>query len=448
MIKFSAIAALMLTCFMPVMAQEWYLAVPQRAVFSIATNPLNPKSMIAGNYSRGFLSSVDGGSTWMELSIGDQGGSSQITALVFHPRDTSIILAGGINFTGIDRSTDGGVSWTNVLSDPTGIRFEIASSGSIAFHPKDPNTVYATRTTPPEIYRSFDGGETWELHSTIPNLDASARLRAIAVCPLPDSSNIMLVAGRRAAIHRSTDGGKTWVSTKYNLGTHPFGDASQIRWSPTVRGRVYATSVVGNIGNGGLHYSDDFGVTWQLMKFKDTSINALEVYGTKNGDEIFVGGAEILLGNSTVKGDSIIYRSADGGNTWQDLSNIPWLENELGEVVPKVWGFAVTQTEGPAEVFVATEVGAYRSNAVTSVRELNETRSDIAIKTFGSTVSIASETDEAITVVVYSLEGRELLRHQRHGRGMHSIDVTSLSGGAYLATAFTKTSRASALIVR
>ncbi|MBM4179176.1 MAG: exo-alpha-sialidase [Ignavibacteria bacterium] len=429
-------------------AQFWNLAVPQRAVFSIATNPLNPMSLIAGNYSRGFLSSHDAGSTWMELAVGELGGTSQITALVYHPKDTTVLLAGGIGFSGIDRSTDAGATWENVLTDPTGVRFEIASSGSIAFDPVDPDIIYVVRSSPPGVYRSEDVGATWEQHGTFPDLDASARMRAIAICPIQDSSHIMLATGRRAAIHRSSDGGKTWVSTEYKLGTHPFADGSQIRWSPIVRGRVYATSLVGNVGNGGLHYSDDYGLTWQLMKFQDSSLNALEVRATNNGDEIFVGGAEILGTSSGVRGDSIICRSPDGGNTWQDLSDVPWLENELGEVVANVWGFAVTQTTGPAEVFVATEVGAYRSNAVTSVRELQNTDNVLAIRGYGSNLVVASEVDDVITAVIYSIEGRELLRTQLHGRGKHRLDVSALQSGAYITSVFTTASRASSLIVR
>ena len=448
MLKKYAVLAALVFFSLSAVAQEWYLAVPQRAVFSIATNPLNPKSMIAGNYSRGFLSSIDGGSTWLELSIGELGGTSQISALVYHPRDTAVILAGGIGFTGIDRTTDAGATWSNVLADPTGFRFEIASSGSIAFHPGQPDTIYAVRSTPTEVYRSLDAGETWELLSTVPDLDASARLRAIAVCPVPDSSNIMLITGRRTAIHRSTDGGKTWKSTKYTLGTHPFADGSQIRWSPTVRGRVYATSLVGNVGNGGLHYSDDYGLTWQLMKFKDTSLNALEVRGTNNGDEIFVGGAEILGSVAGVRGDSLIYRSADGGNTWQDLSEVPWLDNELGEVVANVWGFAVTQIDGPAEVFVATEVGAYRSTAVTSVKATTNATSPISMRQQGSTLLVRSDADESINIVVSSLEGRELLRTTFAGSGLHAVDMSSCATGVYVAGAYTATSRTSALIIR
>ncbi|MBC8124652.1 MAG: hypothetical protein H7X70_02855, partial [Candidatus Kapabacteria bacterium] len=106
-IRYAVIFALFALLSIASNAQEWLLTVPQRAVFSVASNPLNRSSVIAGNYSREFLTSADGGSTWQSLSIGEATGSSQISTLLFHPRDTLTLFAGGIGFTGLERSTDG-----------------------------------------------------------------------------------------------------------------------------------------------------------------------------------------------------------------------------------------------------------------------------------------------------------------------------------------------------
>lgn len=428
-------------------SQEWLVAVPQRAIFSIAANPLNSRSMIAGNYARGFLSSTDGGETWLELSVGELGGSSQITALVYHPRDTTVLFAGGLSFNGIDRSTDGGFTWSNVLTDPVGSRFEISSSGSIAFLPSNPDTMFAVRSAPPNVYRSIDKGETWDLLSSIPNVDESARLRAIAVCPTPDSSHIMLATGRRIAIHRSTNGGKTWESTKYSMGSVPMADGSQIRWSPTVPGRVYATSTISAVGNGGLHVSDDYGITWKPMRFADTSINAIEVYAHKSGDEIFIGGGELHPSPPMFKGDSVIMRSPDGGNTWQDLSKIPWTENELGETVCSTWGFAVTQSTGPAEVFVATEVGAYRSTYVTSVQE-QSSESSIHIRSAASSFTVVNPHNEPTVIVVSSILGAEVLRLKVPSAPYNRISIENLTAGAYVVYATSASGTGSALLLR
>lgn len=428
-------------------SQEWLVAVPQRAIFSIAANPVNSRSMIAGNYARGFIASADGGETWLELAVGELGGSSQITALLYNPGDTNILLAGGIGFNGIDRSTDGGFTWSNVLSDPLGSRYEFASSGSFAFMPGNPDVVFAARGVPPVIYQSGDKGETWDSLSAITGVDESARLRAIAVCPTRDSSHIMLATGRRIAMHRSTDGGKTWVNTKYTLGTAVMADGSQIRWSPTVPGRVYATSSISAVGNGGLHVSDDYGITWKLMKFSDTSFNAIEVYSHKSGDEIFLGGGEPHPSGSLVKGDSIIFRSPDGGNTWQELSKVPWTENELGDVFATVWGFAVTQGEGPAEVFMATEVGVYRSTYVTDVHEqlLN---SSITIRSAASSFTIANPHNETTSVIVLNMLGSEVMRLELPPAPQNRVALEQLPAGAYVVRAISASGSGSSLILR
>lgn len=417
-------------------AQEWLMTVPQKAVFSVASNPLNRSSVLAGNYARGFLASTDGGGTWQELSVGDLGGTSQISTLLFHPRDTTTLFAGGVGFTGLDRSTDAGMSWENVLKDPVGFRFEVSGNGSIAFHPGSPDTMYVIRASPGVIFRSVNRGENWDSIGAIPGLTGTDRMRALAICPDADSAHIMLACGRRSTIYRSSDGGKTWVSSGYAFGGQPDTDGSQIRWSPTTPGKVYATaqySLIQNTGNGGLHVSEDYGLTWKVMKFQDTSLYALEVFPTKSGDEIFVGGSQLSTSAPGLKGDSIVYRSPDGGTTWQDLSNVSWTENELGELVANVWGFALVNVDGRSEVLMATEVGAYRSTAVTSVHENSRSAGEIALQSHGNSVLVTMPDNMhsgsyAITTVL----GQLVATGHLHGSGVQRIDLTGYPIAPYL----------------
>lgn len=392
-----------ITICVPALAQEWLQAIPQRAIFSITSNPQNPSSLLAGCYSRTGLWSTDAGATWLELSIGEMGGVSQITALVFNPGDTNVLLAGGINFSGVDRSTDGGVTWENVLIDPEGNRFEVYSNGSIAFNPRNPDTVYVLRSYPAIIYRSTNKGGRWDSIGAIPKLGTSERMKSLAICPQPDSAHIMLASGRRSFIYRSTNGGRTWASTGAYVAGHPDCDATQIRWSKTTPGRVYAIgqfAISANKGNGGLMISDDYGLTWPTRKFRDTAFQSLEVFPTKSGDEIFLGGGQGALSDKDIKGDSIVLRSPDGGTTWKDLSKVTWTDNEIGVVAANVWGFAVTSVGGaPNEVIMATEVGAYRSTSVTSVRST-------------SSVATAQIRATPTSIIIRSLDGRE---------GMYSV---------------------------
>ena len=417
-------------------AQEWLLTVPQRAVFSIASNPLNRSSVIAGNYSREFLTSADGGSTWQALSIGEATGSSQISTLLFHPRDTLTLFAGGVGFTGLERSTDAGFSWENVLKDPIGLRFEVASNGCVAFYPGRPDTMYVIRSSPGVIFRSVNRGENWDSIGVIPGLSGSDRMRALAICPEVDSAKIMLACGRRSMMYRSTDGGKTWASTGYAFGGQADNDGAQIRWSPTVPGKVYAVAqflVVQNTGSGGLHISTDYGVTWAAKKFMDTSLFALEVFPTKNGDEIFVGGSQLSITSPALKGDSIVFRSPDGGTTWQDLSNIQWVANELEQLAPNVWGFALVNVDGHPEVIMATEVGVFRSTAVTSVRESSRSLQQISLRSTGASVLVTMpEGIHMGSYVISTLLGQIISSGALNGTGVQRIDLSGFPAAPYL----------------
>lgn len=434
---------------LPSLSQEWMQAIPQRAIFSITSNPQNPSSLLAGCYSRTALWSTDAGATWLELSVGDAGGVSQITTLVYNPGDTNVLLAGGINFTGLDRSTDGGMTWENVLKDPDGARFEVYSNGSIAFHPGNPDTVYALRMYPATIFRSPNKGGRWDSIGAIPNLGVSERMKSLAICPQKDSAHIMLASGRRSIIYRSTNGGKTWTSTGSAIAGHPDCDAVQIRWSPTVPGRVYAIgqfAISANVGNAGMMISDDYGKTWPTRKFRDTALQSIEVFPTKSGDEIFIGGGQGALSDKVIKGDSIVYRSPDGGTTWQDLSQLQWTENELGEVAANVWGFAVTSLPGmPNEVIMATEVGAYRSTSVTSIRSTT-TASTARIRATSTAVIISSIDDQPGTYAIMDLLGSSVASGHLHGGAEQRVNIADFAPGTYAVRVVTTSGVTTALV--
>ncbi len=419
---------------LPLMAQEWLQAIPQRAIFSITSNPQNPSSLLAGCYSRTGLLSTDAGATWLELSIGEMGGISQISALVYNPGDTNVLLAGGVNFNGVDRSTDGGVTWENVLSDPDGNRFEIYSNGSIAFNPRNPDTVYVIRTYPATIYRSSNKGARWDSIGALPGLRSSDRMKSLAICPQKDSAHIMLASGRRSTIFRSINGGKTWSTNGSAVSGQPDCDGLQIRWSRTVPGRVYAIgqfAISANGGNGGLLISEDYGLTWPTRKFVDTAFQSIEVFPTKSGDEIFIGGGQGALSDKVIRGDSIVWRSPDGGKTWQDLSKVAWTENELGEVAANVWGFAVTSIGGGAnEVIMATEVGAYRSTSVTSVRSTIGSPA-VSIRATPTSVLIKSEDAQPASYAVLNLLGEYVAFGPLPGQYETRISTADFPAGTY-----------------
>lgn len=349
-------------------AQQWTTSIANRACYSVAVNPLNRSVIYVGNVSRTCLRSTDGGTTWEEISIGSggPGGASLITTFVVHPRDTAVLLAGGTAFAGLDRSDDAGQSWQNVLIDPGGVRFEVASSACIAFNAAYPDSVYVMRHNPAYLYRSVDAGKTWDSAGAILGLPTQGRIRALSIAP--DSSNILLAGGRSAYIQRSTDRGKTWIMATNTLGLSD-AEIANFVWSPTTAGKVYAVALIQNTSSGGLHESTDWGLTWTTTRFRDTSLYALAVQATKNGDEIYVGGNLLELHDGTLKGDSVVYRTVNSGTNWQSLDSVEWAENETENIVANVYGFAIGYAGKYPEILMATESGLYRSSYITAVAD-------------------------------------------------------------------------------
>ncbi len=152
---------------------------PSLAVGALALDPSNPDIVYVGTgeenfsydsyYGVGILKSTNAGSTWTNL-VGPFGGPVQaylggasIGALAVHPTNGSIVLAAvSIYYSGstagIYRSTDGGSSWTTVLTGSSGTQ--------VFFDPTNGNIAYAALGAPGNyasngVYKSADAGVTW-----------------------------------------------------------------------------------------------------------------------------------------------------------------------------------------------------------------------------------------------------------------------------------------------
>lgn len=432
-----------------VCAQTWQPVIPNRAVYGIAVNPQNTRTIFAGNLARTMFRSTDGGVTWEELSIQSAGGSSQITCVLVHPADTNLIFAGGIGFDGLDRSSDGGVTWNTALKDPTGFRMEFVGE-SVVCHPAAPDTMYAIRNTPGIVYRSTDRGATWDSLSTIPTARTSDRFRAITVAP--DSTNIVIVGGRYASPYRSTDGGRSFTAMAMFTG-HPDSDIGVFRWSPTTPGMVYASvqySRLDNPTNGGLFRSTDWGATWARLAHTDTSIYALEVRPGDNGlDEIFVGGNQPPLTPAIMKGDSVVMRSTDGGARWMRLDDVPWTQNEVLEINANVWTFRTIQQPGGPQLLMGSESGAFMTNALTSVAA-TPSQPDLFLRRAhdGSLIIRMQGGDGPADVSIVALDGTTIAtRSTTFQQDVARVMPGPLANGAYAVMVRTPTMTRSGLFL-
>ena len=237
-----------------------------------------------------------------------------ITALAVSPGfQTDRIVFAGTGLDGVFRSTDGGETWEQIndgLTNPLVVSLAI----SPAF--ETDRTLFAGTTFVPfgrqsgALYRTTDAGDTWELVAV-----GSGGANPPLFSPAFESDHMMF-ATDESGWSRSIDGGDTWqqiaASATWRLAISP--DFSR---DSTLLGFHWQS--------GDVFRSIDGGDTWQQIRevtssnetapwFRGTSSVALSpafdsdstVFGT-NGSSVLTGGDEV-------------FRSTDGGESWQAVS--------------------------------------------------------------------------------------------------------------------------------
>jgi photosystem II stability/assembly factor-like uncharacterized protein len=289
----------------------------------------------------GIWKTTSGGVTW--FPIFDQESSvDSVGAIQVAPSNPDIVYAGagdpisGSLGNGMWKSTDAGTTWKHIGLEDT------VKIDSILVDPTNPNlvTVSALGDTTRKgggVWRSTDGGQTWTSVLKTPDYDGTRDLQFAYDVP-----SVMLAAtqgtggigggggGRGGAqartkpaqVFKSSDGGVTWAQIKIP----PFEGRIALAIAQNTKGqRMY---IVGNpIENGsGLYRSDDGGATWQHMAGKDTRIaNGQGAYSS--GVFVDSQNPDILYTMSTA-----MYRSTDGGVTFAPFKGAPG-----GEDYHKLW---------------------------------------------------------------------------------------------------------------
>jgi len=246
-----------------------------RQIGALIVDPKDPNIVLVAaighafgaNAERGVFRSTDGGKTWSKTLYKDENtGAIDVT---FDPHDAKIVYAAlwqarrqpwnfssGGPGSGLYRSSDGGVTWTQLKGNglPEGILGRIDVSVSAA----DPKRVYAMiEAEVGGLYRSDDAGAHWSRISD----DGRIRQRAWYFSKVyADPKNVDTLYVLNTGLLRSSDGGKTW-----KLMPAPHGDHHGLWIDPADPKRLI------NANDGGASVSLDDGETWSTQENQPTA---------------------------------------------------------------------------------------------------------------------------------------------------------------------------------
>jgi photosystem II stability/assembly factor-like uncharacterized protein len=220
------------------------------------------------------------------------------------------------------------------------------------------------------LWKTTDGGETW---SPVTDFQvASASVGAVAVSET-DPDLVFIGMGETCirgnilpgdGVYRSRDAGETWE----HVGFAESHGISKIRIHPTDPRIVYVASF-GKYGapseERGVFKSTDGGETWRRILFRDDRTGAIDIVLDRNDpDVIYASLWEAYRKEYTMSSGgpgSGMFRSADGGETWAELTRKPGMPQD--GVVGRI-GLAISSAD-PDRVYALFEHengGLFRSD--------------------------------------------------------------------------------------
>lgn len=419
-------------------AQEWRLLCPYVA-FTMVVNPQDPLKLYVGSWASQMYRSDDGGKSWEVVISGPTGGYNAVSSLMVSRHDTSVIINGGFRVDGIRRSTNSGEEWSQRISNTfSGNRWFI--SDAIIEDVANPRILYAARGAVNNIvFRSTDVGETWDSISAVPMAITS---RLCTITQRPDSSNIMFLGCLGGVILRSTDSGFNWSRVpvlRGRLGINTAAEIPKIVFSPRDPLTGYAVVAITNheaiADNGGILKTVDGGQTWDRIAMSDTSFWSIEVRpGPDNNDDLVAGGFRTTTIPTLVVGDSLVFHSTNGGNSWTRYENIPWGESELGDTVRNVW--MLRYDSRLKKMYMATTMGLFQLDESTSVNEsvVQDASPTLIVKVDNDQLVVRDlkPTSDAITWTLYTMQAAQIASGKVLQPQEHHISLANITSGRYL----------------
>ncbi len=285
--------------------------------------------------------------------IGPSNIGGRIVGVAIDPLHRDVVYAASAS-GGMWKSTDAGsvfaAAWPERLTQAMGA-VATAPDGTVYAGTGEPNPGGGSITYEGTgLYVSRDGGASWRFSG----LRDSGAISAITIDPR-DPRRIFVAAagslyngGGDRGVYRSTDGGRSWHQVL--AGANEFTGATEVFVDPRGNGRIYAVMwdhrrtpalrQYGGVGSG-VFRSDDGGSTWQRL---DGLVPVGPLVGRiglgvapSNPDRLY---AILSTGNTGAASFDGFYRSDNGGSTWTrtpDSSAVAASQSSYPWWFAKVW---------------------------------------------------------------------------------------------------------------
>ena len=288
---------------------------PNNTIYVGTGEPWPRNSVSVGD---GLYKSTDGGNNWSKIGLEK---SERIANIIVNPKNSNEIFVAVLgalwsdsNERGVYKSSDGGVTWENILylNESTGC-------ADLAMDPSNPNILYASmwefRRTGwsfnsggdnSALYKSVDGGKNWnKIHNGFP--EGKLGRLAIGVAKSNPKTLYTVIESEKnedKGLYKSVDGGENWkqMNNDFGITVRPF-YFSRIVVDPKDENIVVKAGLYGSI-------SKDGGETFENLGSMHPDIHDM-VFDINNSDIMYVGT------------DGGVYRSWNKGVTMEIVENLP-----------------------------------------------------------------------------------------------------------------------------